>query len=185
MLGCEAINWFAVQVTPRHETKVDIGLGYRGCERFLPTCKVRRNWSDRVKTLQQPLFPGYLFCRTTAGLLGSVLATPGVIRVISFGGKPCPVADQEIADLQRALHSGRPMQPVPHLSLGQRVQIKAGPLAGITGIITHFKNQSRLVLCVDSIMKAVAIDIDACDAVAVPATSVKPAVGAYPYRTSA
>src|SRR5438874_11323225 len=166
MPACDTMFWFAVQVTPRHENKVDIILAYKGYERFLPIYKVRRNWSDRIKTLEQPLFPGYLICRTLAGLLSGILGTPGVIRVVSFAGKPYPVTDEEIERLQQAVNSGRPLQRVAHLCIGRRVQIKAGPLAGITGVITQYKNQNRLVLSVDSIMKAIAIDVDASEVIA-------------------
>ena len=55
--------WYALQVWSRKETSVSIHLQSLGYEFFLPTYKCQRQWSDRVKELEQPLFPGYLFCR--------------------------------------------------------------------------------------------------------------------------
>jgi transcription antitermination factor NusG len=179
------ISWFAVQVTPRHEMTVNTLLSYKGYEQFLPLCTVRRNWSDRVKTLEQPLFPGYLFCRSPHSTLGSILRTPGVIRIISFGGQPYPVPDDEIGDLQQAVQCGRKKYCVPYLAIGQRVEIKAGPLTGIVGIITKFKNRDRLVLSVASIMKAVAIDIEACEVASVGPAPVHRVTSKYCYQRSA
>ena len=128
---------------------------------------MRRNWSDRIKTLKQPLFPGYLFCRSPYATLGSVLRTPGIIRIISFGRKPYPVSDDKIESLRAsgAIREGQVLHPMP--GIGQKVEIKTGPLTGVVGIIMKFKNRDRLVLSVDAIMKSVAIDIEACEVAAV------------------
>ena len=163
--------WFAVQVVPHHERPVDALLGCKGYERFLPTHIVRRNWSDRVKTLQQPLFPGYIFCRCRQAAVTSILRTSGVIRIVSFGGRPCSVADAEIEGLRQVIRSNKQTYPVPFLAVGRKVQMKAGPLMGIVGIITQFKNRNRLVLCVESIMRGVAIEVDASEVADVAPTS--------------
>ena|SRR5579863_8617375 len=168
-------SWFVIQVTSRHEVHVDLMLRHKGYERFLPTYQVKRQWSDRIKTIEQPLFPGYLFCRSSRSCLGTILNTPGILRIISFGGRPYAVPDREIEDLQRAIQSGRHVCSVPYLTRGQKVKITAGPLAGIVGIITRVKNQDRLVLAVESIMRAVGVEVAVGD-VAI--------VGSMPPRTA-
>lgn len=179
------ISWFALQVTPRHEISVDTLLNCKGYERFLPLCTVRRNWSDRVKTLEQPLFPGYLFCRIPQMALGPILRTPGVIRIIGFGGKPCPVPDYEIEQLQQVMHCSRNNCCVPFLAVGQRVKIKTGPLAGIVGLIIKLKNRHCLVLSVESIMKSVAVDIEACELTSVATVSEQQILPVYQPERSA
>src|SRR5579871_6252125 len=94
-------DWFALQVVPRHEKKVDTLLGHSGCEHLLPVCNASRKWSDRVKTIEQPLFPGYVFFRTQRSLMEIVRSVPGIIRIVSFGGKPHPVPEEEIEALKR------------------------------------------------------------------------------------
>ena len=167
----EMLLWFAIQVVPHHEIAVDASLGYKGYERFFPTCMVQRNWSDRVKTLEQPLFPGYIFCRFRQAAITPILRTSGVIRIVGFGGRLCPVPDCEIEDLRQVVQSKKQTYAVPFLAVGRKVQMKAGPLAGIVGIITKFKNRDRLVLSVESIMRGVAIDVDAWEVEAVASMS--------------
>jgi len=153
-------DWFALQVMPRHEKKVDTLLDQSGCEHLLPTCLKGRKWSDRVKTLEQPLFPGYVFFRTQRSLMEIVRSVPGVIRIVSFGGKPEPVPGEDIEALKRLASTDRDVRPFSYLNVGQKVQVIAGPLQGLTGIITEFKKRYRLVIAVDLIMKSVSVEIE-------------------------
>ena len=160
--------WFALQVIPRHEQTVDTMLAWKGHGHLLPTCRIRRKWSDRIKVIEQPLFPGYVFCRSQRSLLMALIRnTPGIIRVVSFGGKPHPVSNEEIDALQRVVQAGRDVCSFPYLSAGQEVQIIAGPLSGITGIVTEFRKRHRLVISVNIIMQSVAVEIDQSEAVAI------------------
>jgi transcriptional antiterminator NusG len=157
-------SWFAVHVTPQHETKVAILLEYKGYEQFLPTYKVRRNWADRVKLIEQPLFPGYVFCRVKEAVFGLLRTTPGVIRIVGVAGRPLRVPDEEIKAVYQAIQSGLDVCPfAPHLKIGQKVLVKRGPLSGIVGKLAEVKNRSRLVISVDLTMKAIAVDIDVAD----------------------
>ena len=163
MFHQELEYWFAVQVVPRHENKVASLLDYKGYQRFVPTYRSSRQWCDRKKVLELPLFPGYVFCRIVHGIAaGLVLTTPGVIRVVGFGGKPYPIPDHEIDAIQRVALSSDAV-PVPYLKVGRRVQISNGPLSGVTGILTQVKNHHRLVVSVDLIMNSVSIDVDLLD----------------------
>lgn len=153
-------SWFAAQVTPRHEKKVDVILGLRFHEHFLPTYLARRKWSDRVKTIEEPLFPGYVFVKITRFRVGEVLAIPGVIRIVNSGGRPCPVPEEEIAVLQLVCHSKRDMCAFPYRNTGQKVQVVAGPLSGVTGIVMGWKKHDRLIINIDLIMKSVAVEVD-------------------------
>jgi len=156
------VSWFAVQVSPRAEKKVADHLTYKGYQSFLPLYKATRRWSDRKTVLELPLFPGYVFCRMTESSAGLIVATPGAVRIVGFGGKPYPVSDTEIGALQQIVESGIHAVPfVPYLRIGERVEIKDGPLSGITGIIVQIKNQRRLVVSVDAVMKSISIDVDA------------------------
>jgi hypothetical protein len=59
----DVARWFAVLVQPRHEIKVLRNLSARGLDEFVPLCRVRHQWSERVKMLRLPIFPSYVFCR--------------------------------------------------------------------------------------------------------------------------
>jgi len=143
-------------------------LGIRGYERLLPARAVSRRWSDRIKVIGQPLFPGYVFCKNQRSLMEVVRATPGIIRIVSFGGKPYAIAQEEIDALQRLVQSDRDASPVPYLRMGQKVKVITGPLAGITGMITQIKKRDRLVVSIDFIMRSVSVEIDQSELAPLP-----------------
>jgi len=153
-------SWFAVHVLANHEFSVALMLCHKGYDNFVPTYSVRRLWSDRTKRLERPLFPGYVFCRTEYGKIGLIVTTPGVRQIVSCGGKPCIVPEAEINVLKQVIASKTNISPYPYLKLGQRVEIKEGPLAGITGIVMQIKNRRHLIVSVDVVMKSVMIDMD-------------------------
>lgn len=152
--------WFALQIRSRYEKTVATLLHGKGYELFLPLYKSRRYWSDRIKELELPLFPGYLFCRFNALDRLPILVTPGVIQVVGVGRRPVPVEDAEVAAIQMAIQSGLPRQPWPFLEIGQRVRVELGPLHGLEGILLHFKGRHRLVLSVTLLRRSVAVEID-------------------------
>lgn len=163
MLDKTFTSWFAIQVVVRAESKVARLLQYRGHELFLPTYRIRRQWSDRLKSVDLPLFPGYVFCRLGDVSAGLVLSTLSVIRIVSFGGKPTPISEQEIESLRVVSTVGEKLEPCAYLPIGQRVQIVRGPLSGISGLLTQNRNRHRLIISVDAIMKSVSVEIDAND----------------------
>lgn len=177
MLSPEIALWFVIQVMPQHECKVASQLRYKGQEEFLPMVSSRRQWSDRSKVIDRPLFPGYVFCRVRRSSFGLILDTPGVHRIVSFGGQAHPITEEEMSRLQLVLASGREVTPVPYLALGQRVQVLDGPLAGMMGIVTRLKNRDRLIISVDMLMRSVAVEVtsaelSACDTENPPLTKV-------------
>jgi len=138
-------SWYALQVWSRKEAYVSSRLQGLGCECFLPTYRVQRKWSDRIKEAERPLFPGYLFSRFDYHDRRGMLMTPGVIQIVGNGKTPLPVADQEIERLQIAVTSEAPKQPWPYLVAGERVRVICGSLKGLEGILIHFKVRNGLL----------------------------------------
>lgn len=153
-------RWFAVTVKPQHERAAAHALRVKGLEDFLPLYRARRRWSDRVKELELPLFPGYVFCRFQAGERARVLSTPSIRSIVGFGNAPAPVADEEIARIQAMMASGLPLGPWPYLRVGQRVKIEQGPLRGLEGMLVQLKDSCRLVANVEILQRSVAVEID-------------------------
>ena len=152
--------WYAVQVRSGLESRVADCLDRQGHELFLPTFKVRRKWSDRVKELERPLFAGYLFCRFDANNRLPILMTPHVIQVLGVGKKPSPVSDAEIESVRAVIRCGLPSQPWPYLHVGQRVSIQHGPLRGLEGILLVLKGHHRIVVSVSLLQRSVALELD-------------------------
>jgi transcription antitermination factor NusG len=132
----------------------------KGFESFLPFYRQRSRWSDRIKEIQLPLFPGYLFCRFDLNKRLPILITPGVIHVVGIGKNPFPVDDEEISAIQTIVLSSLGVEPQPYLSIGQRVCIEIGPLAGVEGILISRKGSNRLVVSVSLLQRSVAVEID-------------------------
>jgi transcription antitermination factor NusG len=152
--------WFALQVRTRHESGVANYLNGQGYESFLPLYKCRKRWSDRVKEVQTPLFPGYLFCRFDAQDRLPIMKTPGVMQIVGVNRVPAPVDEGEISAIQTLVASGIPNQPWPFLQVGEKVRIESGSLCGIEGILMDFKGTQRLVLSITLLQRSVSVEID-------------------------
>jgi transcription antitermination factor NusG len=156
-----AAEWFAVYVKHHHERKAADLLQRKDIEVFLPEQKVIRRWKDRNKSLSLPLFPGYIFLHSDLHDRFQILNTPGVFFLVESAGRACPIPKPEIDSIRRVVESGLPAQTHPFVAAGDRVRISSGPLSGVIGILTHFKNQQRVVLTVELLQKAILIEVEA------------------------
>jgi len=153
--------WYAVAVKPQHEFRVFEGLTtVDEVEAFLPTYKDKRVWSDRVKVLDSPLFPGYVFARFVyPGRRVPLLRVAGVKAIIGFGTATA-VPDEEISTIRTLVNSKFPLQPWPFLRAGNRVRIGHGPLKGVEGIILEQRDEWRMVVSVELLQRSVAVLLD-------------------------
>ena len=154
------VSWYALQVRSRKESYVAAQIQGQGFECLLPTYKSIRKWSDRMKELEQPLFPGYLFCRFDFQSRRPVVTTPGVLQIVGYGRTAIPVSDEEIHALKLAVSSGMPKQPWPYLEVGQRVRVNYGTLTGLEGILVNVKGNHRVVLSVTLLQRSVAMEVE-------------------------
>jgi transcription antitermination factor NusG len=152
--------WFALQVRSCKESWTAAHLIGQGYECLLPKYKAERQWSDRRKEVERALFPGYLFCRFDPYARLPILKTPGVIQIVGFNRAPKPVEEEEIQAIQRTMESKLLVQPWPYLEIGDRVEIKAGALRGLKGILVSVKGNRRLVLSVTLLQRSVAVELD-------------------------
>src|SRR5215813_8984817 len=127
------MGWFAVQVKSTHEKRVASLLEYQAYECLLPTFSSRRRWSDRIKRVELPLFPRYVFSQFAISVRVPILKTPSVIGIVGIGATPTPIDDQEIANIQRVVKLGFDLSPHPFLQVAQRVRINNGSRSGMEG----------------------------------------------------
>ena len=154
-------QWYAIRVQSKFENLAAATLRGKGYQEFLPLYRSRRRWSDRVKEIDLPLFPGYLFCSFDVnGRLLPILTTPGVIAIVGAGKTPVAVSAEEIAAVQAVVRSGLPARPWPGLTVGTRILIERGPLAGIEGIALDVDRKYRLIVSVPLLQRSVAVEID-------------------------
>jgi transcription antitermination factor NusG len=152
--------WYALQIQSKLQTVAAAVLSGKGYEAHAPLYPSRRRWSDRVKEVDLPLFPGYIFCRFDVRERLPILTTPGVLSVVGAGKNPIAVDDKEIETIREVLRSGHGVQPWPFLNTGSRVFIERGPLKGVEGIIINADKVRRLVVSVSLLQRSVAVEID-------------------------
>jgi transcription antitermination factor NusG len=153
-------QWYVVYTNGRHEKKVAELLGNRQMNAYLPLYRSVRRWQDRQKEVELPLFPGYVFVRIALRTRLQVLTVPGVVRIVTFNGKPAPIDDSQIDALRQGLSSAKGVKPHPYLNVGKPVRVRSGPFAGMNGILVRRKQQYRLVLSIDLIMRSLSVEID-------------------------
>ncbi|MFZ0964591.1 MAG: UpxY family transcription antiterminator [Terriglobia bacterium] len=160
-------HWYALHTYPRHEKRVNEGLGSRAIESFLPLYEVMHRWKNGLRVrVELPLFPGYLFVRIDPRQRVKALSLPGAIAMVGSASGPWALPDAEIVSLRAQLQS-RKFEPYPYLTVGQKVRIKAGPLAGLTGFLVRQSAGLRVVLSMDLIRQAAAVEVDADDVEAI------------------
>lgn len=156
----DANGWFAVRVRSRHEKLVATMAQDRCSEAFVPLYQRRTRWSDRSKSLESPLFPGYVFCRVDIRHRLPLLQLPGVLHFVSIGKTPASLDEAEIAAIQVAVRSGLHTEPWDYLHTGQRVIMDAGPLVGTEGILVGRSKHEKLVVSVTLLQRSLAVTIE-------------------------
>lgn len=152
--------WFALRVRSNRERVVSLHLKEKGFEEFSPSYRIESQWSDRKKVIDQPLFPGYVFCRLNPHDRLPVLQVPGIVGLVGLGKVPQAIPEQEVERVRRLLRSGLLVTPWPFLEVGQRVLIERGPLAGLEGILQSEKGKFRLVVSITLLQRSVSAEID-------------------------
>ena len=156
-------RWFAVYTTPRHEKHVSEILAERQIEAFLPLYRANRQWKKSSPVvLDLPLFPSYVFVRIARHARSTILGIPGVLSIVGSSKEPWPLPDFEIDALRSGLLE-RKIEPHPYLVVGERVRIMAGVMAGVEGVLVRKKSDLRVVLSLDTIMRSVAVEVNADD----------------------
>ena len=161
VLGEDESSWFAIQTRPRYEKKVGSELQEKGINVFLPLFSVKRQWSDRQRVVNPPLFPGYVFVRLVPTLSNrvSILRTNGVNGFVGNRGVGIPIPDGEIEALRTAINQKVAFVPYPYLKIGKRVCIRGGCLDGIEGMLVAINGDQSLVVSVVLIQRSIAIRI--------------------------
>jgi transcription antitermination factor NusG len=155
-------RWYAIQTRGRHEKKVANKLAERGLDTYLPALREVHRWSDRNKVVEVPLFPCYTFVRVAADSSERlrILQTDGVVRIVGNGTELCPIDDRQIEDIRTLLGTKVPVMMYPFLKVGQRIRVRSGCLSGLEGILVARPKESTLVISIDAIQRAIAINLD-------------------------
>ena len=155
-----AQKWYALTVQYQHERQTEKALQSKGLKTLVPVYRSQRQWSDRVKDIELPLFAGYVLCQFDLNERIPVLDTPGVFKIVRFGEAVVALDDVEVAGIQRAVASKLPLAPWPYLKAGDRVKVEYGSMRGIEGKLLRTKDALRLVISVELLQRSIAVEVD-------------------------
>lgn len=145
-------RWYACYTRGRHEKRVAALLEERGFEVFLPLVPRERQWHDRTKVVEFPLFPSYVFGRFSLDALAEVLRVPGATTIVRFNGEPAAIPDEEIANVRRfataLAETGVVPEPAPMVELeaGEAVRVVSGPFRNVEGVVLERRSGGRALI---------------------------------------
>ncbi len=159
-------GWYVVWSEARAEKKVAQRMAAKGYDVWLPTVATARQWSDRLKRVTVPLFPGYLFVRTPEhDRYVPLLRTPGVLTLVKEGGKPALLSHSYVSRLQAVVQApAMEVEPVPDAITnqpGDEVEVQEGALAGFRGVVTELRGRRRLIVWVAAVGRGLLCTIGA------------------------
>ena len=157
-------HWYACYTRARHEKQVEAQLRQRGFESYLPVIQQVRQWSDRKKVVEFPLFPSYVFGRFTLREVHAVLTTPGVSTIVRASGYPTPIPEGDLENVKRfavaIAESGLEPEAHPFFAEGQWVRVQDGPFEGVEGVVVERRGRKRVLVGLAAIGQGLEIDID-------------------------
>ncbi len=156
-------NWYALHTRSRFEQKVHDGLRGKSIEAFLPRVEVMSRRKDRRKKILVPILPGYVFVQTLLEpeVYWNIIKTVGVVRMVSFEGKPVPASEEEIGALMILNGTDRTVQNRAYMRRGDLVMIMEGPLKGLSGFYVRHKGRSdKVVVSIELLQRSLAVEIE-------------------------
>ncbi|MFQ6616564.1 MAG: UpxY family transcription antiterminator [Fidelibacterota bacterium] len=153
--------WLAAYTKARHEKKADRELQKKGIESYLPLVKRHRQWKDRKKWVWMPLFRSYVFVRIPLTRTLDVLETYGIHHLVRFQNRYAEIPEDQIESVKRMLEGGYVPDSHDYFDVGNEVEVIAGPLKGVRGVLSRKDGSSRFVLRIDGIRQAISLRIDA------------------------
>jgi len=154
-------KWYAIYTRSKHEKSVHKELQQKGIESSLPLISVTRQWSDRKKKVQVPLFRGYVFVNIDISKdKMNVLQTDGVVKFVTFCNKTVSIPEEQMFWLGQLLLTELNLTSETDFPLGTDVEVLFGPLKGLRGRVKQKNSSTKLIVWFDSIMQGVSVEID-------------------------
>lgn len=162
MLKEASPKWYPVYTRARTEKQAFDLLQKKGIEAYLPLQKTLKQWSDRKKWVTEPLFTSYLFVKIPPKQQTEVLMTKGIVRFLYESGKIAYMPDQQVSEIQLLLANDVELEvTTDHISPGEKVVIKAGPLKGLTGEMIYYKSQKQLIVRLENLGQSIVVNATA------------------------
>ena len=170
-MGVNDRNWHALYVKSRSEKKVLTQLNDLGVEAYLPLITRIRQWSDRKKKVEEPLFKSYVFVRSNEKEYIPILNVYGVVKFVTFERKAVNVPENQLIAIKRYIDDYEQDNEdnaleTRDLKKGQLVRITHGPMQGLIGRLESVKDKKRLIVFIEVVGQYLSVNI--------PRTKVEP-----------
>jgi len=153
-------KWYVVYTRPKSERKVASSIAEMGIESYLPMHKVVRQWSDRKKKMEVPLFSNYVFVKVDDLKRRLLFSIEQLVKFVSIEGKPVVIRENEILTIKRVLSGDfDDTSTEEYFQEGMKVKITHGQFAGLEGVVIKKCNKLRLMIRVEGLMKAFSFEI--------------------------
>lgn len=153
-------KWYLLYTKPRYEKKVNKDLQLRGFETYLPLNRTLKQWSDRKKWVEEPLFKSYLFIKVSISYYYDILNTEGIVKFVNFEKTPVVVNEKEISLIKQILGSEIAIEVMNEdFVVGANIEIISGPMHGVKGFIIENRSNSQVLVSLQSIKQNILLNI--------------------------
>jgi len=156
----EKAEWFVFYVKSRTEFKANQLLNRDGFESYLPVIKVLKQWSDRKKWIEEPLFKSYIFVKVRRHQLYNVLQTPPIVTYVRFAGEPAVIHQRHIDLIKELIVNKTKFELSAEIvKVGESIKIKTGPFKGQNGVVKELRGKRKLLVSLESINFTLEIEL--------------------------
>ena len=176
-------RWYALSTRSRQEKTVASMLESLRVQYFLPCSSEVRQWSERRQRVRVPLFQGYLFVHSNLARDRTleILRAPGAARFVGNNSGPLPIPDAQIDRIRQVINCGIECPVEPQHGEGDRVCIVRGPLSGIEGTLVRTSSTIRMLIAIEIIHQALAVNVSTRDIEIVSRNAERPPEIPWPY----
>ncbi|MDP5200733.1 UpxY family transcription antiterminator [Flavobacterium sp. DG2-3] len=141
------MNWYVVYTKPKWEKKVADKLNQLGIECYCPMITQVKQWSDRKKKVETPLFNSYVFVQLPDSERNLVFQVAGVVRYLFWLGKPAVVKDQEIEVIKTSLKAPNLSEvSVSGIQVGDKIKLESGAFSNQNAIVQEVSNNYYILV---------------------------------------
>lgn len=154
--------WYLIYTKPQHENKLANQLAENDIEFLLPRTRVLRQWHDRKKIIEMPLFPSYIFVHVQSMAdYYNCMDFDGFCNYVKFGNQLAIVNKNTIKDIDLIVRKGSNVEIANgNLRLGQKIVVCQGPLSGLSGEVVEYKGKQKICIRVNLLNRIVLTDIE-------------------------
>ena len=153
-------KWHVFYVQARHEKKVRDRLIEEGYEPYLPLEKILKQWSQRKKWVEEPLFRSYIFVKSAPFQIMNVLQVPGIVTYVRHAKKPAVIRQQHIDIIKKMLVTDTTFEvSSSKIELGSEIEIQTGPFIGMKGHVQEIRGAKKLLVSLESIEYTVIVEL--------------------------